>query len=377
MHTKETAPRDAAALAPRCVICDTALTGPLGGFFRLAGIRRSSHNPNVCSRCNTHVQEGVLSEVTVLFSDLRSFTEMTQRLGAEQTFQVVNAFADVAGKALIRHDAYVDKYIGDAVMAFFNVPIRRSDHSARALAAALEILASLPALEQEFGVQLSAGVGIARGWVRVGRVGSLDREDYTIIGDVANLAARLVGLARPGEILMDEATRNDLGDHLPETPAESFQAKGFSEPVVAYSIGAATGPRPVLKSAEPRTGMAVRIGSIVFAVLGAPCAAAVMLSPVALWLGFGTLFAAASPIWAYDQSPLRTLLVVLASLGAIANLYTVWHARRLTAQAPLTDRLAGQSRNARRRTRAVVGFSVLTLAVVSFESVAHVLHWAR
>ena len=87
-------------------------------------------------------------------------------------------------------------------MAYFNVPLRYDDHAARAVAAALDIQGELPALSQRFGIDLRSSIGIASGWARVGRLGSADRRDYTAIGDVVNLAARLQTQARPGEVVI-------------------------------------------------------------------------------------------------------------------------------------------------------------------------------
>src|SRR5919199_5136936 len=89
--------------SPECVICGTALAGPLGYLFRLVGVSRSSRNPNLCNRCNTHVEEGRVVEITVLFADLSSFTELTRRLGPERTHAVVDAFLKSATFALVKH----------------------------------------------------------------------------------------------------------------------------------------------------------------------------------------------------------------------------------------------------------------------------------
>src|SRR3954453_6699526 len=115
--------RSAPGLAAQCGICGTVLSGPLSHVFRAAGIKRSPRNPNICSRCDTHVEEGVLVEGTVLFGDLSSFTELTQELGSERTHEVVDAFLRAASEIITRHGGFIDKYTGDAVMALFNVPI--------------------------------------------------------------------------------------------------------------------------------------------------------------------------------------------------------------------------------------------------------------
>src|SRR5205809_5305623 len=116
-----------ATLNPRCAICDVPLAGPLGAVSRLAGIKRSRSNPNVCSRCNMHIEQGHVVELTVVFADLASFTAMTHELGPERASEVVDAFLQLATDTLVNHDAFIDKYIGDSVMAIFNVPIQHSD----------------------------------------------------------------------------------------------------------------------------------------------------------------------------------------------------------------------------------------------------------
>jgi len=130
-------------------------------------------------------------EMTVVFADLSSFTEMTGRLGATTTYSVVDEFLRLASTTLVSHGALIDKYIGDAVMALFNVPIKRADHAAAAVAAAAQLQQLLPELSERLGMPLQASIGIASGFARVGRLGSDDIKDYTAIGDVVNQAARL------------------------------------------------------------------------------------------------------------------------------------------------------------------------------------------
>ena len=79
-------------MAHQCLVCGTALDGPLGGLFHLFGITRSTRNPNICNRCDVHMQEGRVIELSVIFADLTGFTEMTNRLGPERSYEVVEAF---------------------------------------------------------------------------------------------------------------------------------------------------------------------------------------------------------------------------------------------------------------------------------------------
>lgn len=369
-----------AGVSPGCVICGTALAGPLGALFRLAGIKRSSRNPNLCNRCNTHVEEGRVVELTVLFADLSGFTELTHRLGPERTHAVVDAFLKTATYVLVRHGAFIDKYVGDAVMAFFNAPIRSEDHAARAVAAALEIQAELPALGERFGIELRAAIGIASGWAHVGRLGSSDGKDFTAIGDVVNLAARLEGEAWAGQVVVDGPVYRQVADQVPAATAECLALKGFPAPVPAYRLGPpAAGDRrppwPVDAPPSARPGMS--LGAILFAVLGAPCAAVTLVGPLAVLLGLGSLFGVlgTTVLAALDTDPLRLVLLSIATLGVAANLYTLWHARRLRQQAAAGNRFVGLTALERRRSALVLTAALLTLGLVGYELIAHaVLH---
>jgi adenylate cyclase len=364
--------------APECVICGTALAGPLGYLFRLVGISRSARNPNLCNRCNTHVEEGRVVELTVLFADLSGFTEMTRRLGPERTHAVVDAFLKSATYALVRHGAFIDKYVGDAVMAFFNAPIRYQDHAARAVAAALEIEGEMPALAERFGVDLRAAIGVASGYAHVGRLGSGEGKDYTAIGDVVNLAARLEGQARGGEIVVDEPVYRQVADQYPDLKPEDVDLKGFAEPVTSYRLGAAesaaasSAPRHAgIGERSPRRG--VSLGAVLFAILGAPCAAVALVGPLAVVLGLGAMFASLSThvLSFLDADPIRLPLMTLATIGALANLYTLWYAHRARQQAVAEDRFVPQTRLERRRAFSVLAMGCLTLLFVVFELVAH------
>lgn len=358
-------------LAPACVICATPLQGLLGRGFRLAGIRRSSRNPNLCSRCGTHAEEGRVVELTVLFADITSFTEMTQQLGPERTHEVVHAFLQMATSALVAYDAFIDKYVGDAVMAFFNAPIARADHAARAVAAGHAILAGLPALRERFGLDVNASVGIASGWARVGTLGSQDGKDYTAVGDVVNLAARLEGVAAPGEIVVGDSVYQQVAQSDRPARQESIPLKGFKEHVPVYRLNVVEGaPLPTTLAAEGRGRRALSFGGVIFAVLGAPCAAATLIGPLAVGLGLSTA-GASSALWALGDAPIRYPILALATLGALANLYTLWYARRLRRgghgeQGPLPmTRLEWQ------RSLLLMGTSAITLGVVGFEIYAH------
>src|SRR5437870_11725740 len=148
-------------LSAQCSVCGTLLSGAMSIVFRTFGIRRSPRNPNICTRCSAHVEEGRLVEITVLFADLSSFTELTHDLGAERTHEVVDAFLRMATEVLVKHGAFIDKYIGDAVMALFNVPLRQEDHARRAILAPTERKSALQILGARHELSLQASVDIA------------------------------------------------------------------------------------------------------------------------------------------------------------------------------------------------------------------------
>jgi class 3 adenylate cyclase len=365
-------------LARQCVICGTILEGLLSYIFRIAGIKRSLHNPNLCNRCNTHVEDGSIVKISVLFADISSFTEKTHELGPEQIHEVTDAFLQMATNALVAHDAYVDKYIGDAVMAFFNMPIQRDDHAEQAVAAALEINAGISQLRERFALDLKTGTGIATGWARVGRLGSKYREDYTAIGDVVNMAARLEGQAQPGEILIHSEVYEKVASDFPDSPSESLWLKGFPEPVLTYYLYSAADRPQHTYSGRPSHAATSRValGAVIFALLGAPCVAFVLIGPLATSIGIGVLFGAVLSHWMFfDAAMIRIPLLVVATIGSLAMLYTVWRAKRLRQKTMASEESDAITRRERFRPLAVIGLAVTTMIVVALSVAVHDFHF--
>lgn len=344
------------------------LSGILGRCFALMGIRRSGRNPNICSRCDFHIAEGRVVEMSVLFADLTGFTNLTNRLGADRTFEVVDSFLKMASECLVAQDGFIDKYIGDAVMAFFNVPLAHDDHAQRAVAAGEQILARLPALGQEVGIELKARIGIATGYARVGRIGSTEKGDFTVIGDVANLASRLEGHANPCEILVADQVFQQVAQRYPNTPPESLQVKGFDEPVEVYRLGntgAASTPTPTKAPPAKEGSLPLSVGSILFTILGMPCAVVTTVSPLASLLGAGAAFGAAAPLFQFlDAAVVRVPLQCFAILAAAANLYTLWFSRAQRRSLPNT-------RLERRKVALVAGLSMASLIAIAWEVYVH------
>jgi adenylate cyclase len=149
---------------------------------------------------------------TFFFSDVKSFTSISEKMHADVLFPFINRYLDRMTHALMAHQAYVDKYIGDGIMALFGIPVPTPDHARNACKAALDCQAALKPLNAEFALQglpqIKVRIGIHSGEVSAGNVGALDRSNYTVLGDSVNLAARLEGANKEYDtyIMISEAT---------------------------------------------------------------------------------------------------------------------------------------------------------------------------
>jgi class 3 adenylate cyclase len=149
--------------------------------------------------------EGERKHVTVLFSDLSGYTAMSERLDPEEVKEITSRIFDNVSKIVAKYDGFIEKYVGDAVMALFGVPKAHEDDPVRAIRAAMEILYLVktisPELEEKVGRPLSMHTGINTGLVVTGEV-DMEKGTHGVAGDTINLAARLSGLAKPGEIFV-------------------------------------------------------------------------------------------------------------------------------------------------------------------------------
>jgi len=371
------------AFANRCAVCKTALAGPESVLPRVFGIHRSRHNPNICTRCKAHIGDKQLVEVSIVFADLSQFTVLTQTLGPERAAEIVQAFLKMATESLIKHDALIDKYIGDSVMAIFNIPIMRPDHTRLAAASALDIQASMAKLRQRFGLDLRAKVAVASGVAQIGEMGSHGFADYTAIGDAVNLASRLEGEARAGEILLHGRVYDQAASDISaEVAEEMLTLKGFNEPVRAYRLVADVDGQPPARQlnpeyrakGQPATQRAFGFGSTVFSILAAPCAAGAALGPAAILIGAGSLFAQfQSTLLAPLDLPLvRLPMQTIAVIGTAANLYALWRSSRVRRKARAAGSKASLTLDERRRVALVIGLAALTAFSVIAELYAHV-----
>lgn len=177
---------------------------------------------------------GERATATILFADIVAFTELAERLDAEQVVEILNHFFSDAVQIVFEHDGLLDKFYGDGLMVVFGPPRVRDDDAQRAIevAAALHRAASKI---QAAGKPLELAIGIATGDVVAGHIGSPKRMDYTVIGDAANLASRLQGAAPPGKTYVDDRTYQRLQI---KPPSEKLIAKirGKADPVTIFAI---------------------------------------------------------------------------------------------------------------------------------------------
>jgi adenylate cyclase len=189
-------------------------------------------------------QQGELRQVAVLFADLRDFTSTSEALGPEDTVRMLNEHFEHMVDEVFRFGGVLDKFVGDALMALWGAPVGRDDDPLRALRCALSMqrrVAKLAADRRERGLPPQhIGIGVHVGQAVVGSMGAPMRLDYTAIGPCVNLASRLCGLARPGEVLSSLETMQPLAAMLAFEEANEVRVKGFSEPV---SVCRVTGER--------------------------------------------------------------------------------------------------------------------------------------
>ena len=186
----------------------------------------------------THAQ---LAEVCVLFSDVRDFTTLSERMTPQLVTAVLQRYFDRMVKAVHRYGGTVDKFIGDGMMVLFGAPQQLADPCGGAVQCALAMMEGLDALNEEFRAEglpvLTIGIGINHGTVTVGNIGSSERHNYSAIGDAVNVAARLEGLTKtlPRKILITDAVVDRLTGRFHFEPLGSHDVKGHS-PVRVYGI---------------------------------------------------------------------------------------------------------------------------------------------
>jgi adenylate cyclase len=178
---------------------------------------------------------------TILFADIRGFTTLSEKHPAAEIGKILNACLEEMTAAIMDNQGMVDKYIGDAIMGVFGIPVATGNHALQATRAALDMQQRLKKVNQtlagEGKPEVSIGVGIHTGEVIAGAIGSSRRLDYTVIGDTVNVASRIESMTRqyPEGILVSTETRDSIQDSVELKEVATTQLKGRQQPVTLFS----------------------------------------------------------------------------------------------------------------------------------------------
>ena len=221
---------------PRCKLCNSPYRG-VGRLLKPFGFAPSRKNPNLCKACFEHAPlGGVEAEIGILFADVRGFTSLAETMSPEEVSRLLGRFYEVAAEALLRHDALIDKMVGDEVMALFIAPIM-SEPPIEGMVSAGEELLQAVGYGGPGEPWLPLGVGADFGTAFIGVVGSDEVvKDFTALGDVVNTAERLQSSAGPGQMVLSERVYQAVADRYPAAEGIELELKGKSEPVSARVI---------------------------------------------------------------------------------------------------------------------------------------------
>jgi adenylate cyclase len=178
--------------------------------------------------------------VTILFSDIRGFTRMSEHMEPHAVVELLNEYFSEMTDLISESGGTLDKYLGDGIMAVYGAPFPKPDDALRATRTAMEMMRALVALNRDWesrGQQpLRMGVGVNTGPVTAGNIGSAKRMDYTVIGDAVNLASRLCSHAAGGQILVSDSTYLLLNGTIPAQRLEPIRVKGKETPVELHEV---------------------------------------------------------------------------------------------------------------------------------------------
>jgi adenylate cyclase len=227
---------------PRCRMCAAPFEGAAAPFMRLIGKRQSPGNPTWCNSCLNFVSRhhgGAEVEATMLFADIRGSTSLAESVSSAEFNAILNRFYTAATKAVFDHDGYVDKFVGDELVALFFPLLSGERHAARAVEAAKALLFATGHADAA-GPWVPVGAGVHTGLAWFGAVGEGSRTELTAVGDAVNIAARLASVATAGEVLVtaDAASAAGLDPSLERSTLE-LKGKQLQTEVVALRVGAA------------------------------------------------------------------------------------------------------------------------------------------
>lgn len=184
---------------------------------------------------------GAKRKATVFFADIRGYTSFSEGKDPEYIIKVLNEYFSAAVEIVIKHRGYIDKFIGDCIMAAWGVPLQSEKEDAfHAVSCALEIQQLVSSSKRKFfhgdAEQLKIGIGMHTGPLVAGNLGSTRRMDYSVIGDTVNVAARLEGVAAAGEVIITQDTTELIGDAFKLKKLKPVSVKGKTEPIPIYRV---------------------------------------------------------------------------------------------------------------------------------------------
>jgi adenylate cyclase len=181
---------------------------------------------------------GEQREVSVLFADIRNFTQISEQLPPEAVVKMLNTYLSAVTDAVVQHDGIVNKFGGDNIMAVWNAPQSQPEHALWAVQAAWEAQRRLTELQQSDnqGILVQFGIGINTGIALAGNIGSVGRTEYTVIGDSVNVASRICSSTPGGEIWIGADTYNQTKDYIEVEELEAQKLKGKSAPIEVYRV---------------------------------------------------------------------------------------------------------------------------------------------
>ena len=183
--------------------------------------------------------KGHRREITVVFIDLRGFTAFVEKSDPEEVMTILRDYQTVMGHLVSEYGGTLERFVGDAVMVYFNDPLPCPNHAEQAVKMAIAMRQAINSLQEEWkkrGIQLGAGIGIATGYATIGAVGFEDRLDYAAIGPVTNLAARLCSEAQHGQILVSDRVLPLVKELIKVEPIGELALKGIQRPVAVSQV---------------------------------------------------------------------------------------------------------------------------------------------
>jgi class 3 adenylate cyclase len=218
------------------------VTEQLSEIERMSGLKRFL-SPQIAELVLSSGGEKLLDshrkDVTIVFCDLRGFTSFAETAEPEEVMTVLREYHDGLAGIINAHEGTLERFAGDGLMVLFNDPMPCPDPCERGVKMAVQMrdrVVDLAAKWKKLGHDLGFGVGIAHGYATLGRVSSEGRFDYTAIGRVVNLAARLCGEAKSGQILIDGKVHTAVEELADTSAVGELELKGFHRPVAAFDV---------------------------------------------------------------------------------------------------------------------------------------------